>query len=153
MTAAPATPPPVAVDSRSQVTTDHLDMYVADGRVQTWEGVGTRSGDKLTSSATDGFLMFGPKVPFAAGEYKVIVHGEGLAIAPENSITFDVTSNAGEQIHAKQTLDASASVQTGQPLAEFTFSLPEAVTDLEVRAFVTSGSQVTLTRFEVTRVP
>ena len=151
-TQSPAAPPtpPRANDPRSQVTANRIDMYVADGRVQNWEGIGTRDGDRLATNATNGFLMFGPKVPFDAGSYKVALYGENLKIAADDSIKFDVTSNEGKQVYATHTLDQTASVQSGAALAEFTFVLPEAVTDLEVRAYVTSGSQVTLTRYEVT---
>jgi hypothetical protein len=143
---------PVAADSRSQVTPTHLDLYVADSRVANWEGIGTRNGDRLTSNATNGYLMFGPKVPFDAGNYEVTIHGEGLKIGPGNSITFDITSDEGKQVHAKQVLDDTTTVQPGAPLATFTFSLAEPVTDLEVRAYVTSGSEVTISRYEVNPV-
>lgn len=148
-TAAPSAPVVVQHDPRSKVATNHLDMYVADGRVQNWQGIGSRNGDKLTSNATNGYLMFGPKVSFDAGKYKVTVHGEDLHIAAGNSITFDAVSDEGKQVHAKHVLDAATGTEAGMPLAEFTFSLPEAVSDLEIRAYVTSGSQVALTRYEV----
>jgi hypothetical protein len=150
-TQTPATAEPITpvVDSRSQIGSNQLDMYMSDARIQNWQGIGTRDGNRLISNATNGFLMFGPKVPFDAGSYQVTIYGERVKIGKDNSITFDVTSNEGKQVYAKKVLDQTASVAPDAPLATFTFSLPEPVTDLEVRAYVTSGSEVTITRYEV----
>lgn len=139
----------VTIDSRSDVSTNSLDMYVTDPRVQNWEGIGTRSGSHLTSNGTNGFLMFGPKVPFDAGDYQVTIYGEGLKITGDDSITFDITSDEGKEVYAVQVLDKNTVVSAGAPLTTFTFALPQPVNDLEVRAYVTSGSEVTITRYEV----
>lgn len=149
---APQPQVPTPVTNPSIVESNRLVMYASDPRVQNWEGIGTRDGGRLISNATNGYLMFGPKLPFDAGKYRVSIYGDSLEIATENSLVFDVTSNEGKQVHAKLGLDDKVGFTPTEPMASFEFELPAPVDDLEVRAYVTSGTAVTLTRYEVTPV-
>ena len=140
---------PTPVTNPSIVESNRLVMHASDPRVQNWEGIGTRDGGRLISNATNGYLMFGPKLPFEAGKYRVSIYGDNLEIAADNSLVFDVTSNEGKQVHAKLGLDDKVGFTPTEPMASFEFELPAPVDDLEVRAYVTSGTAVTLTRYEV----
>ena len=138
-----------AVDSGSIIRDTELKMFVSDAKVQNWPGIGLRKGNNLLSNGTNGYLMFGPKVPFKAGDYTVTINGDQLNIAADNSIILDATSNGGKNILGSLTLDDKASLTKGQPLATFDFSVPEDIKDLEIRVFTTSGSTIGISDYEV----
>lgn len=140
---------PQAVADASLVTGTELTMYASDARVQNWQGIGTREPNRLVSNATNGYLMFGPKVPFEAGKYRVTVFGDVLDIAPGNKIVLDVTGNGGQDVFGKTELDDTAKLNEAGEVASWDFELAAPVQDFEVRAFVTSGSTVAITRYEV----
>jgi len=134
----------------SAAPVSELSMRASDANIQNWPGIGSKEGGVLKSNATNGYLMFGPKLAFNAGTYQVTVQGNALKVAPENAVTFDVTSNAGKTVHAKSVIDASTPTWTaGTPLVAFEFTLPAPVTDLEVRAFVSSGSEVEISGYDI----
>lgn len=143
---------PTVITNPSIVEPNRLMMYVSDPRVQTWDGIGSLEGDRLVSKAANGHLMFGPKLPFEAGRYRVTIYGDRLQIMADNSVLFDVASNAGKEIHAEFDLDDKFNFVPTEPMATFEFELAAPVDDLEVRAYVTSGAAVTLTRYEVTPI-
>ena len=140
-------PQPVA--EGSVVTGNELAMVASDPRVQNWDGIGTREAGRLVSNATNGYLMFGPKVPFEAGKYRVTVFGDVLTIAEGNKIVFDVTCNGVQQVFGKTELDQTAKLGENGELASWDVDVTAPVTDIEVRAFVTSGATVAITRYEV----
>ncbi len=143
---------PASRGNASVVAADQLKIFVSDPRVRNWDGIGLRQSGMLVSNGTNGYLMFGPKIPFRAGKYRANIFGDRLAIAQGNSITFDATSDAGKQVLGKLELDESATSTAGQPLASFEFELPVDVQDLEIRAFVTSGSTLSIRNYEVVPV-
>ena len=141
------TPAPAAATA---APVSELSALASDASIMNWPGIGSKEGGVLKSNATNGYLMFGPKVAFNAGTYQVTVQGNALKVAPENAVTFDVTSNAGETVHAKSVIDASTPAWTaGTPLTTFEFTLPAPVTDLEVRAFVSSGSEIEISGYDI----
>lgn len=134
----------------SAAPVSELSLQASDASIQNWPGIGSKEGGVLKSNATNGYLMFGPKVAFNPGTYQVTVQGNALKVAPENAVTFDVTSNAGKTVYTKKVIDASTPAWTaGAPLTTFEFTLPTPVTDLEIRAFVSSGSEVEISGYDI----
>ncbi|SIO69865.1 Glycosyltransferase involved in cell wall bisynthesis [Burkholderia sp. GAS332] len=111
--------------------------------------VGLRSGRTVRSTGQSGYLIFGPYIALAAGEYRVVIHGsagrDNLAGAK-----FDVSVNQAALILGESVL--------GEPdrdgvLVTETITLDAACDDLEVRVWVGDHSDVTISLLEIHPFP
>lgn len=103
----------------------------------------------LVSTGTPGFVMFGPYVAFVPGKYRVTVKGSIPSLKSGGEVRFDAVSAAATAVHGEQTVN-SAVPQIGN-IAEFDITVPEGVTDLEVRAAVTEGADVRIESYELAK--
>lgn len=105
-------------------------------------------GNALASTGTPGFVMYGPYVPFVAGNYRVNVKGVIAKLPAGSAIRFDVVSHAGTTVHAEHAV--STLVPAGN-IAEFDVMIPEGVVDLELRAQVTEGVEMRIESYQITK--
>jgi len=148
---APAPETPTAATPTAEISSTSLKITTADPRVKNWDGVGELKDGKLTSNATSGYLMFGPKVPFDAGKYMVTIKGHVASIGDGNHIKFDATSQSGKQVHGLTRLESLSNIKD-DIIANFEIDIQEPIQDLEIRAFVTSGVSISISAYEVTPI-
>src|SRR5690606_33978460 len=127
-TAAPPAPAAAPVD--------HLEKNVVADGVQFQPEAAKVDGGAIVSTGAAGFMMFGPYVALVPGTYLVTVQG---SIAPEEAseVRFDAVSSATTVTHGQLVVNTAAPLSG--TIAEFVITVPEGVTDLELRAQVTVG--------------
>lgn len=99
--------------------------------------VGTPTAQGMKTNGEEGYLLFGPYAAFDAGTYRLLI--TGVAPQPGDAVV-DVTSGAGAATYVSGGLQGVEGT-----LFNATVELPEAVTDLEIRAYVTPYSDMTIT--------
>lgn len=144
-----AAPKPVAAANRPTPITFTSD----DPRVASEAGLRT-AGLDLSTIGKRGLLAFGPYIPLAPADYevefKIVVHPGHAGV-----VRFDVVHSLGNQTLAAKDLDAAtlaASVVDGT-LTTLPFTVPEPVTDLEVRVIVTEQSKLSVSGYTVRPKP
>jgi phosphoglycerol transferase len=110
--------------------------------------VGNMQGGVLQTDSRNGFLIFGPYVPMAAGTYRLVV--SGAAVATDTAFV-DVVSEGGTVQHFKAQLATTPNGVAGI-LATGVVKLDAPVTGLEIRIYVTEGDRVELSRYELTHL-
>lgn len=117
-------------------------FWGADSRLGTQ--VGKRIGRDMVSGGRAGYLIFGPYIPLAAGEYRVMIHGtvgkSGLANAH-----MDVAYNKNIHILGESAL----SKPDDGCLVTLPISLDESCTDLEVRVWVSEKTDLHVSMIEI----
>lgn len=106
-------------------------------------------GNALVSTGVPGFVMFGPYVPFVPGSYHVIVKGSIPKLQTGAEVHFDVVSNTAKTVHGVQVV--TTAIPTSGNIAEFDVTIPEGVTDLELRARVTEGADVRIESYQIVK--
>lgn len=104
-------------------------------------------GNALVSTGVPGFVMYGPYVPFVPGAYRVTVKGSIPELQNGAQVHFDVVSNTGKTIHGEHVV--TTIIPTSGNIAEFDVTIPEGVTDLELRAKVTDGADVRIESYQI----
>lgn len=149
--AAPApaagSPAPAVEPAMEPIATplESLEKNLATDRVSTQ--VGQASGGLLSSNGKAGYLLFGPYVPFAAGTYTAAIKGRVDEVPSGKKIRLDVVSAKGKTVHGQIEV-----AQAGE-LPTFDFTVPQAVSDLEIRVLVPGGSKVTLESYRMDKKP
>lgn len=119
-----------------------LRLWGTDNRLGTV--VGKRIGRDMTTDGQEGYLIFGPYIPLAAGQYCVSVRGsvgdKGL-----NGAKIDVACNSGSLILGESGLSESAN----DCLVTLPVSLAESCTDLEVRVWVSKNTDLQVSMIEI----
>ena len=146
----PATPAAQSKTTPAQATpaaapdpVDFLEKSIAKDPLYTQAG---KVVDGLmTNDGKGGYLLHGPYVPFAAGDYTVAIKGQIIELPAGQHVRLDAVTAKG-----KKWLNQIEVKETGG-LPTFDFTLPEAVTDLEIRVFVPAGSKVAVESYQVTR--
>ena len=119
-----------------------LRMWGADSRLGSQ--VGKRLTRDMTTDGQNGYLIFGPYVPLAAGRYRVKVLGvvgdNGL-----NGANMDVACNGGGLILGKMELGEFAD----GCLAQLSISLDVSCTDLEIRVWVSKETNLKVSMIEI----
>ena len=128
---------------------DRLSKKVVSDAVQFQPEAARVDGDALASTGMPGFVMFGPYIPLAPGNYHVTVHGSIPAIEPGAQVRFDVVSGAATDIHGEQVVTIAA--PDAASIASFDIAVPQGVTDLEVRAQVTEGVDMRIDSYQVVK--
>lgn len=107
--------------------------------------VGQRTGRDIVSAQQTGYLLFGPYIALAAGQYRVTIYGavgeKGAAGAH-----MDVAVDKGNVILAASVLDEPD--QNGV-LIDLAIMLDSSCTDLEVRVWVSSNSDLRISMIEI----
>ncbi len=145
--AAPAAnaPAPAATPGATTIT-----MQASDPGVATM--VGTKDPARgLVTTGREGYLMFGPYIPLAPGNYEVTIHGTIEAQAGV-SATLDVVSDKGATKLGGATVSQPQSAE-GAILARIDFTVPVGVTDLEVRASVPANIAMSIASYTITKRP
>lgn len=122
------------------------DFRVADdARLATQVGRRTPSGS-FEAQGAEGYLLFGPYLPLAAGRYRVSVLGAATAGA---AARVDVAHASGSRVLAEaQASDAGEGV-----VARLEFDVPAGgVADLEVRVFALPSTHLRVDGFRLTRL-
>jgi capsular polysaccharide transport system ATP-binding protein len=107
--------------------------------------VGKRTARDIVSSGQTGYLFFGPYVPLAAGNYRVVLRGM-LGKLDANSVRMDVTVDTGKHILAESVINRP---HQGDCLVSLPITLEAPCGDLEVRVWVEAHSQVTISMVEI----
>src|SRR5690606_17646573 len=93
----------------------------------------------IASTGAAGFVMFGPYVALVPGTYHVAIQGS-IPAQGAGEVRFDAVSNAAAVTHGRQVV--STATPLSGTIAEFNITVPEGVTDFEIRAEVTEGAVV-----------
>jgi hypothetical protein len=101
--------------------------------------VGVASCRGLRTNGRQGYLAYGPYRPYGPGRYRLIVNGNVTSAA---GAWLDVASSKGTVQHAKFRLSAA-----GPVLFDRVVELSAPVADLEVRVFVTSADELTISGY------
>lgn len=120
---------------------DSLFRRLADNGYATQSG--TLSDGLLTNDGKDGYLLFGPYVPFKAGTYTASIKGALLDLPAGGKVRLDAASHKGKEIHG------GVDVSTPGELPTFEFTLSESVADLEVRVRTTGNAKVNIESYQV----
>jgi hypothetical protein len=118
--------------------------FGSDARLGTQ--VGKRIGRDIESTGQEGYLIFGPYIPLDAGQYRVTIQGRcganGLAGA-----RMDVVFDKGQYVLGESLLKDPD--ECGNVVA-LHISLDVPCTDLEVRVWVSEGSELNVSMIEIT---
>ena len=90
--------------------------------------------------------------PLEPGYYQAIIHGEIAADAGSPTI-FDIVHSSGENLLAKKTRIKPETTGNDGIVASMEFFLDTEVMDLEIRATIGNNSNVTITNYEILRIP
>lgn len=107
--------------------------------------IGTRSGREIRSTRQAGYLLFGPYIPLAVGQYLVVICGtlgsNGLAGA-----LVDIVIDKGEFVIAESAL---CEPDNDGCLIALAISLDAPCTDLEIRVWVTEKTDLNVSMIEI----
>jgi glycosyltransferase involved in cell wall biosynthesis len=122
-------------------------FWGSDRRLLTQAGL--RSGRVVRSTGQSGYLLFGPYIPLAAGEYRVVIYGFS---GKENraEAKFDVSVNQASVILGASNLGEA---DKDGVLATQKITLDAACKDLEVRVWVQDHSDLTISLLEIYPLP
>jgi Wzt C-terminal domain len=107
--------------------------------------VGLRLGNDVVCNGQEGYLIFGPYISLTAGRYRLKLRGM-LNDGRLAGAHMDVVSEKGTRVIAK--------CQLGEPdeegcFVELPMSLDSACTDLEVRVWVSDGTDLRISMIEI----
>jgi hypothetical protein len=114
-----------------------------DGRFGTH--VGRRDVRAVVSTGVKGCLLHGPYVSLEAGDYRITLRGDGSKIS---SAYVEVAMDKGKRVLAKAALQIPDAPLTGI-LASIDLAVPEKCKDLEVRVWVESSSNFSVSHVEI----
>lgn len=133
-------------DSPSAESPAHeIRMQVESPDVLSEPTAGALDGDRLVSNGGEGYLMFGPYASISAGNYHLTVQGDLSQVPSGSPVRFDVVSSKGTLTHGS----TEVSETTGGMLASFPVAIDQDVSDLEVRAWVPSGTVLHIRSYEL----
>lgn len=138
-----AVPASVPAKASSVSPVDSLTKRVATDKLFTQAG--TLVDGAMRNDGKAGFLLYGPYVPFAAGVYTVVIKGSVDELPAGQHVRLDVVSSRGKVWHVHTEVNAKGD------LPAFDLTLPQAVSDLEVRVFVPAGSKVAVESYQVSK--
>lgn len=140
---------PAQVATAPAAPVDNLVKNVVADAVPFQPEAAKVDGNALVSTGVAGFIMYGPYVPFVPGAYRVTVKGSIPELRNGAQVDFDVVSNTGKTIHGVHVV--TTIIPTSGDIAEFDVTIPEGVTDLELRANVTDGADVRIESYQITK--
>ena len=107
--------------------------------------VGQRTGRDIVSTQHTGYLLFGPYIALVAGQYRVTIYG-AVGEKGATGVHMDVAVDKGNVILAASVLDEPD--QNGV-LIDLAIMLDSSCTDLEVRVWVSSNSDLRISMIEI----
>lgn len=137
--------PPSAPTPLPANLVDGLSRNLAVDKVSSIPGVGVVENGALVGTGKAGFLMYGPYVGFAAGNYTVAIKGRIETLAAATEVRFDAVSGKGKMDHGHL-----VSKQAGD-IGSFDITVDQPAADLEIRAKVPTGSKVVIESYEVVK--
>jgi len=143
--AVPAAIPVSAPATSAPTLADHLAWDAKSDSFKT-QNAQIVEGQLVNDINKPGFAMFGPYVPFKAGEYTVSFQGR-VDTLPAGKVRLDVVSSRGKVAHGGIDVTNTGAFPT------FNIALPADVSDLEVRVQVPRQAQVSVTAYEVAPKP
>lgn len=146
--AAPPVAPPITAPAPVRLRYSTDDPSIGSEVGLRTLGLGTSTTGKA------GWLVYGPYVPLAAGNYEAVL--EGIVDPGHAGVVYvDVAHAKGEKIVAAVDVDASALLAApgADGLLVLPFTLAESVTDLEVRVRVTEASNLSVAAYQIRSVP
>lgn len=107
--------------------------------------VGKRTGCDIVCTGQAGYLLFGPYIPLAAGQYRVVIHG---AIGENGAAgaRMDVAVDKGNRILGESTL---GELDQNGLLIDMPIMLNSPCTDLEVRVWVSGNTDLCISMIEI----
>jgi len=105
--------------------------------------VGVLNGRRLESTGNKGMLHLGPYLPMERGVYRLIIHGNAKTAG---AAWVDVASDKGNIIHGRFNL-TEKDKDSDQALIVESIALDHDVSDLEIRVYVDSGDEVSLSGY------
>ena len=121
-----------------------------DARFHTQQGR-RDAGRGMLAGGRAGFLVFGPYIALPAGHFQVRIWGRQSA-TDVGKARLEVASAKGTRIIAESRARASSEA-TPSVMGTLEFEVPDSgVDDLEIRIAVDDGSQLEVSRFELSRV-
>lgn len=138
-TAAPAAAPVASAPAY----VDSLSRNLATDKYNTQGGQLT-NGKLVNDSSKNGYVLFGPYVPFKAGTYTVSFEGTVDAVAA-GQFRLDASSGKGVVAHG------GVNVTEVGGFPKFDITLAKDVSDLEIRVLVPKDAKVSITSYQVTR--
>jgi glycosyltransferase involved in cell wall biosynthesis len=118
-------------------------FWGSDHRLYT--AVGQRQGRDMTSTDRAGYLIYGPYLNMAAGNYQVTIHG-ALISDDLDGARMDVACNNGDLILGELALNES---NNDSYLATLPISLRTTCTDLEIRIWVGVNTNLRISMIEI----
>lgn len=107
--------------------------------------VGVKEDNRIVSTGQAGFLLFGPYIPLAAGEYDVLIHCT-LGETGSSGAHVDAVAGSGNRIITDLPLD-DTSWNDGS--FRITISLDAPCNDLEIRIQITEHSALHISAIEI----
>lgn len=107
---------------------------------------GRQKGKLRVSDGKEGFILFGPFVPIRKGKYNLTVYGESQF---KGSSYIDIASSRGGVVHEKIPIGRSSQ---GKLVDGKVFSINVNVKDLEVRVWVDSSAEVSVSGYALSRI-
>lgn len=118
-------------------------FHGSDPRLKTI--VGQCVGRNMHSTGRPGYLIFGPYIPLAAGQYQVMIYGS-MGIREADGVRADVVADKGNIIFTESTLKKSD--KDGR-LATLSISLEAPCSDIEIRVWVEDQLDIVISRLEI----
>lgn len=109
--------------------------------------IGKPNRREIWTNGEAGFLIYGPYMPLRAGTYCITARGDAKVIIGDEYL--DMASDLGEKLHMK-----AAICQDGEEwCVSRTFHIAKAVTDFEIRLWVSQASSLSLRSIEICPLP
>ncbi|HTL75003.1 MAG TPA: glycosyltransferase [Casimicrobiaceae bacterium] len=133
----------VASDRRNEENAAYRPLVVAanDPRMRTQCGV--KQGSVIRATGEPGMLVHGPRLPIAAGRYRVRIYGTADASASSTRARLEVVCQAGERVLAMHPLCDGGAAQARGFLGRLDFVVEDPVADLEIRVQLMESCDVT----------
>lgn len=152
---APAQAPSASPSDRSEPaarspTAALLRFSTADRRIRTVVGE-KRAGGEIVATGSAGVLMFGPYITLPAGLYVIRIYGR-CATTTCTGARFDVAwGGRPAALLGEEAVDDGARAGEATNVRLFTglVEVPPGTADLEVRAFVERGTNLTVAGFDI----
>jgi hypothetical protein len=105
--------------------------------------VGQLKDGRLHTSATQGYLLFGPRVAMNPGSYQLTLKGTSTQDSGKSWV--EISSKDGALIHGRYKLGPP----NGSVLLQTTVAVPSSIHTLEIRVFVESTDEIQLDGYEL----
>ncbi|MGY4517256.1 hypothetical protein [Lysobacter sp. HA18] len=141
--------PDAAASTPANSPVESLSRNVVADNIPFQPTVAKIDGNAIASTGSPGYMMYGPYVAFAPGTYRATVKGSIPSLKNGAEVHFDAVASKAASILGSQVVKST--VPSSGTIAEFDFTVAEAVSDLELRAEVTEGASVRIESYTIAR--